>query len=112
MLSQKSKTALQVQSSNKRVVYLDLVRTVCTLVIVGVWHGLDYINPAVEHTALDTLVSQICLTCFMFLSGYLLSKYSVANINDILHFYKKRLSRFFLMFILSAGSLYLGGGNF
>ena len=56
-------------------------------------------------------VTTCMLATFMFMSGYFLSKYTFETKTEIVGFYKKRLTRFFPLFFLSALLLYRLGFN-
>jgi peptidoglycan/LPS O-acetylase OafA/YrhL len=56
-------------------------------------------------------VTTCMLAAFMFMSGYFLSKYTFETKAEIIGFYKKRLTRFFPLFLLSAILLYRLGYN-
>ena len=50
----------------------------------------------------------ICvLSTFTLLSGYFLKKYDISTISDVMHFYRRRLQRFWIPFFLSAVTLHV-----
>ena len=83
----------------------DLVRSVCVIYIVCVWHLNEYLSDAFKFSGvvLDVLhiVTNIVLGTFTFLSGYFLKKYSFSDASDVGHFFKKRLGRFFVLLFLA-----------
>lgn len=97
----------------KRDLQFDIVRVLATLWIVGVWHMLDYVDaPRLLEMKKDLgYVTTCMLATFMFMSGYFLSKYTFGTKEEITIFYKKRLTRFFPLFFLSALVLYRIGFN-
>ena len=52
-------------------------------------------------------ITTIALGCFTFISGLFLGKKNIHNVDDIISFYKKRLSRFYLMFLVAITSIYV-----
>ena len=80
--------------------------------IVGYWHMASYIQDDffrmylwdVKHMKYIT----ICvLSTFTFLSGYFLKKYQINTQSDFMHFYKRRLQRFWIPFFISALTLHV-----
>ena len=94
----------------KRIIELDMARALCALYIVCFLHLQGYSQNHqwfsdqtmvfIEH------VTTIALGCFTFISGFFLGKKCIRNVEDIINFYKKRLSRFYLMFIVAVTSIY------
>ena len=98
---------------NKRDLQFDIVRVIATLWIVGVWHMLDFAHTPKLWEIKEDLgyVTTCMLATFMFISGYFLSKYTFDTKKEVLSFYKKRLTRFFPLFFISAILLYRLGFN-
>lgn len=100
-------------NNNTRQVEFDLVRGICILYIIGIWHLNEYINPVYHFsgTILQILhkVTEIVLATFTFISGYFLSKYNFNTIKDVIDFYKKRFIRFGILLLLSSLSFYFLG---
>ena len=72
----------------KHIVIIDIVRTMCVIWIVGVWHMVDYFP---GHDLLNyNYVTIGVLGIFTFLSGLFLGKKKMSPIE----FYKSRLFRF------------------
>ena len=84
---------------------LDAIRSFCFIWIVAVWHLNAYLMPSLHYSGyvLDIFhnITNAALGMFTFLSGALLSKYKFYKINDAVFFYKKRLSRFFILLMVS-----------
>ncbi len=96
--------------SKSRDLSFDVTRVVCTLWIVGIWHLMNYIPnqaPAALTTGIGEPVTITALSCFMFISGYFLRKYPFRDRADVLTFYRKRFSRFYGLYFLSAITLLL-----
>lgn len=91
----------------------EYIRIIATLWIVGVWHMPNFVDVSNLLPAMDELgyVTTCMLATFMFISGYFLSKYTFNTKAEILSFYKKRLTRFFPLFFISAILLYRLGIN-
>lgn len=102
--------------TNERIPYLDVARSIAVLWIVGYWHlrvyyGEDEINPYISFLG-DGWITNVVLGLFMFISGMLISKYTFDNFKaDCISFYKKRLTRFYLLYAISIILLYIMGYN-
>lgn len=97
-----------------RDIQFEYVRVIATLWIVGVWHMPPYVDTHPSMTIMGWSVGYVTtcmLATFMFMSGYFLSKYTFETKTEIVSFYKKRLTRFFPLFFLSALLLYRLGFN-
>lgn len=101
---------------NARIIYLDVARSIAVLWIVGYWHlrvycGRDYTDPHLSFPS-DEWITKVILGLFMFISGFLISKYTFDNFkNDCINFYKRRFSRFYLLYSISIILLYVMGYN-
>lgn len=92
----------------KRDIALDIVRVICTLWIVCVWHLSSYSDSwDISQSIICQNLTRASLFCFMFLSGYLLKKYRFECLYDVGVFYKKRFLRFYPLFFVSALLLFL-----
>ena len=102
--------------ANERITYLDVARSIAVLWIVGYWHlrvycGKDYIHPSISLPG-DRWITNVVLGLFMFISGILISKYTFDHFKtDCISFYKKRLTRFYLLYAISIILLYMMGYN-
>lgn len=88
----------------------DIVRSLCILWIVGVWHLKDYLpfdGITDETMRLGELVTTSVLGAFTFISGFFLKKYKMRSVSDVGHFYKKRLLRFGIPYLIAAASIYV-----
>ena len=96
----------------QRILYLDVARTIAVLWIVGYWHlrvycGKDYTTPYLSIPC-DGYITNVVLGLFMFLSGFFISKYTFNHFtSDIKTFLFKRMTRFYLLYSLSAVLLYI-----
>lgn len=86
----------------------DLLRTICSLWIVGCWHLLDYL-PNDAHFEIGDSITTTALAAFIFMSGFFLQKYTFVDLNDCYSFYKKRFLRFYILYTLSIVTLIVGG---
>lgn len=100
----------------ERILYLDTARVIAMLWIVCYWHVKDYVEIGENHAALsiygDQYITDIMLAVFMFLSGFFMTNYSFDHFfADSKAFFKKRLTRFYFLYAISAIMLYLIGFN-
>lgn len=89
----------------KRVEYIDYIRALCMVWIVGFWHIGDYSAMSIS-TNVTSLVTLGVLGAFTYISGYFLGKKRISTISDVWTFYKKRFLRIYPMFFVSCISLY------
>lgn len=99
----------------QRNVFFDIVRILCTFEIVGFWHLFNYADSSnsiwmfeLFYNKVGSTLTMISMSIFMFMSGYFLRKYDILAMSDFLFFFKKRFSRFYVLFVLSVLTLYLG----
>ena len=94
----------------------DLARALCVLWIVGFWHLINYLphECRLEGNSLVVCkkITYGVLALFTFLSGYFLKKYDFNNINDVLKFLKKRMLRFYPLFVVATFCLLICGASF
>ena len=93
---------------------IDFLRGLCMFYIVGVFHLTQYLGEQyyLNNNVYGHSLMWSCLGTFSLISGYLLGmKYECNNFRDVLFFYKKRIIRFYPLFILSAILLLLIGFN-
>lgn len=98
---------------NKREFGFDIARAISMFYIVGVLHLSGYF-PEITVTQNKGNVSLIWSTLgvFTFLSSFLLaSRYFFSSLNDVKHFYKKRVLRFYPLFFISSLMLLAIGFN-
>lgn len=92
--------------NSKRIIEFDFIQGLCMLYIVGFWHLNNYLNPIFRFSGATAMflegVTTAVLATFTFISGYMLRKYEFSTFCDVLYFYKKRLMRFYPLFVLSA----------
>ena len=91
----------------QRVLFFDIARALCILWIVGFWHVIDYLHSEELAASMKnySLVTQVALCCFTFISGFFLGKKRVSA-GD---FYKKRLKRFFVPLLVTSAMLSVFG---
>lgn len=94
-----------------RDITFDITRSLCVLWIVAFWHIGDYIDyhRSEMEFRLGVTITTGVLACFTFMSGYFLSKYKISTLRDAVDFYKKRVSRFYVLLFISASSLFFAG---
>lgn len=89
-----------------RNVNIDIVRALCAIEIIAFWHLIDYLPESYALAGLGRTIGEeltyISLGGFSFISGYCLSKYACGTLGESLKFYKRRLIRFYPLFLLSA----------
>lgn len=93
--------------AKNRIISLDVVRAFCAIWIIAFWHFRDFFesksfNELVLVTLNGEYITSGVLSCFMFLSGFFLRKYSFYCIEDLRFFIRKRFWRFYLLLILAA----------
>ena len=97
----------------KRIYEFDVIRSLCFIWIVAVWHLNSYLISSLHYSGyvLDLFhnITYAALGMFTFLSGVLLSKYQFYSFKDLSSFYKKRLSKFFLLLLISTLSYRIVG---
>ena len=101
------------KNNDNRILAFDIIRSLCVIYIVAVWHLNAYLSPNLRFTGytlaiLHNLTISV-LGVFTLLSGILLSKYEFGNSSSVWFFYKKRLGRFFILLLLSALSYWVLG---
>lgn len=89
----------------KRMYEIDFLRSICILWIVGIWHLNGCFPPEFRFSGfmyeVGGSITEITLATFAFVSGFCLRKYQFSNRSDVLFFYKKRFTRFYLLFFLA-----------
>ncbi|MBQ4536035.1 MAG: acyltransferase [Lachnospiraceae bacterium] len=93
-------------SEKKRIAYLDNVRAICMLYIVGFWHMQEYTEYGL-YTPVTQAITRGVLATFVFISAYLAGKKKIDNLDDVKRFCKKRLLRIYPLFFLACTTLYL-----
>ncbi len=97
-------------NTDNRIIGFDIARAV-SIIWVVLYHSLDYSNLWYQHSAVKTL-TYASLAIFTFLSGFLLaSRYNFEGVDCLKKFYKKRLVRFYPLFLISSILLFLIGFN-
>ena len=101
--------------SSNRYFPFDLARSICVVWIVGFWHMRQYLplelRPSDMVLPVYKSVTMGVLACFTFLSGYFLKKYEFNNIKDVWVFYRKRLIRFYPLFVIAVIGLVVLGST-
>lgn len=94
----------------KRILGFDVARIFSIIWIVAVYHVLP--SAGLPLTSQIKVITYTSLGIFTFLSAFLLtSRYSFDNLGEALLFYKKRMLRFYPLFLLSSVILCAIGYN-
>lgn len=99
--------------NTQRDLSFDILRAIATLWIVGVLHILSQTGLAdIGDWKYGIPISNTCLAGFICMSGYFLSKYRFESKQDVIVFLKKRFFRFYILFFISALTLFVAGPLF
>lgn len=91
-----------------RNISFDVARAISMFYIVGILHLTGYTTLSVAQFASFTSLIWSTLGVFTFLSAFLLSsRYSFSTLSEIMTFYKKRILRFYPLFIISSLLLFV-----
>lgn len=91
----------------RRIPFLDTARSLCMLWIVGIWHMVAYLSNKFEvQNSYTNYITIGVLATFTFLSGFFLGG-GIESLEGVARFYKKRVKRFLLLFLISCVSLYV-----
>ena len=93
----------------KRDLSFDIARALSALWVVGVWHLFCYDKSIAYANWHTQQITDVFLSVFMFISGYMLGKYRFRNWSDVKAFYQKRFWRFYILYVVSSITLYVGG---
>lgn len=94
-----------------RIYYLDIARSLAVIWIVGFWHLREYLPHSLSFFG-DANMTDVALGVFMLLSGFFLAKYHFTCFrHDAWVFYKKRFIRIYILYAISAITLYVSGYN-
>lgn len=83
---------------------IDFLRSICILWIVGIWHFNGCYPPEFRFSGLmyeGGAITEITLATFAFVSGFCLRKYQFCDRSEVLIFYKKRFTRFYILFFFA-----------
>ncbi len=88
---------------NNRLAFIDMLRGLSILYIVGFWHLMDYTNVFPTYSNVVTLRLTVAIMgLFVFLSGYLLnSKGFELNSTSLRSFYIKRFLRIYPLYLIA-----------
>lgn len=91
-----------------RIGYIDTARVFSIYWIVFVSHLISYLDVSIKTYWCEELydITRSCLAAMMFISGYLLSKNRFDSWDDVKSFYFRRAKRFYLLYSVSAITLY------
>lgn len=118
----KSKQILMLRKGRKylmektgRIHYIDYLRGICMLWIVGVLHMADIIQLDIIQHPIAKHITGGALAVFTLVSGYFMGHYPVNSKADILYFFRRRFLRIYPLFILAciwSWIICLRGGSF
>lgn len=94
----------------KRIRMVDCSRAVCMLWLIGIWHMSEYLDNDIASFEIFKAITNGTMSSFVFISGYFLGwglDQEKPFKERCIQFYKKRLARFYPLFMLSCISLYL-----
>lgn len=92
--------------TKERVPFLDTARALCMLWIVGIWHMQAYLSNGIQiQNQYTNYITVSVLATFTFISGFFLG--GITSFADVIHFYMKRVKRFYFLFLFSCISLYV-----
>lgn len=83
-----------------RNVTLDIVRAICAVWIIAIWHIGEYGFPPAQNLSMGEDITTAVLGIFVFLSSFFLQKYSIKSIENIRGFYLKRCIRLYIPFLV------------
>jgi len=94
---------------NNRYVFIDVLRGASVLYIVGFWHLMNYTSAfPIYYNQITLRVTVIILGLFVFLSGYLLGRKTIAPSKEgIKSFYVKRFLRIYPLYLGAIGLFFL-----
>lgn len=111
--SQDISMSKQVNNSSPRLFVVDVLRVVCMIWIICIWHLSDYLpneyGISLTESAVGETVTKVVLSLFTFISGFTLSKYNFNNLLDAKNFYFKRLKRFYGLYAIAIILFYIIG---
>lgn len=99
-------------SNNKKLIFIDYLRSFSMLYIVYYWHLLSYTNayPDYRNPVAKTITYVIVLGLFTFISGFLNGK-SVIKSSTLFDFYIKRFLRIYPLYLIAVFLFFIYGLN-
>ena len=91
----------------ERLLSVDIARFLCMIWIVAFWHLGPRLGLAIQESICCETITYIALAAFTFYSGLFLGKKNVSAVD----FYKKRLIRFYPMFVVVCILMFVGHGG-
>ena len=96
---------------NKRIVWIDWLRSLCMLYIIGHWHIRSYVDYDVVYTNIEEHLTTCVLATFTFLSGYFSFSNRINTYTDVLLYYKRKLLRIYPLFVIACVGMFICGYN-
>lgn len=98
---------LKKDTMKNRIIEYDIARVLCTLWIVGIWHLQEYFEPSnLIKNDITSLVTIGVLATFTFISATFMPRVLNGK-REVFDFYKRRLKRFYILYVLSCTSLFV-----
>lgn len=90
----------------KRLYSFDIMRALCMLWIVGFWHLQEYIDSIAIYNSFTYWITNGVLGTFFWISGYFIGKKSVRTKQDVNEFYKNRIWKIYIPFLIVSVAFY------
>lgn len=90
--------------NRKKILWIDIMRLICTIYIIGFWHLDDYMSTEIQKLTANNFTYQTTycvLAAFTVLSGFLAANNSITNSSDIFFYYKKKILRLYPLFVVA-----------
>lgn len=88
----------------KRILWIDFMRSICVIYIVGFWHLDDYMSIEIQEITANNFTYQTVyciLATFTLLCGFFVDNNPIMSLNDVISFYKKKILRLYPLYALA-----------
>ena len=86
--------------SYNRNVTFDIIRAICAVWIIAIWHIGEYGFPLAQNLPMGEDITTAILGIFVFISSFFVQKYCIKTMRDIRVFYLKRCIRLYIPFLV------------